>query len=654
MQGSKEEQEHRTYKEECGSRNNICKCFGAYKASLESIEARLDVYKKNESIFEEDIKILKLDIMFRDNELTELRKKFEKDEKERDNLKLTLEKFENLSKNLSKLLDNQVCDKYKTGVGYDSQVFDNQVFDSKVKDKYKIAEGYHAVPPPYIENFMPPKPNLILVDVDEYVVSESVTSVPTVAINEAKTSESKPKSRKPSFAKVEFVKPNEQVKSLKESIKHEEHNRSYLFEYEEIDGGYVAFGGDPKGGKITGKGKSVQGEEKKDAKDLRNEDNKVLSTEEPRVNQEKNANVNSTNILNTVSLIVNAASKEINIVGKKSSIELSNDPNMPNLEEIVYSDDDDEVVEQIIVDIHSAPQTRRMTKNVTNHDGCESAFLYGKIEEEVYVCQPLGFEDPEFPDRVYKIDKTLFIKKVKGDILLVQIYVDDIIFGSTRKEICNEFEKMMHKKFQMSSIRELTFFLGLQVTQKDDGIFISREKYVDEILKKFGFSTVKTASTHMETSMSLMKDDNAKDVDVHLYRLMIGSLMYLTSSRLDIMFVDAPFDLGAYTDSDYAGASLDRKSTTEGVMDPKSNVGLWIQFHEYQDAIDLSKNPMQHCRTKHIKIRHHFLSDNVQKGHILIEKVSSIDNIINILTKPLKRELFNYLRLSLGMMEHIP
>ncbi|GKA68870.1 putative ribonuclease H-like domain-containing protein, partial [Tanacetum coccineum] len=129
-----------------------------------------------------------------------------------------------------------------------------------------------------------------------------------------------------------------------------------------------------------------------------------------------------------------------------------------------------------------------------------------------------------------QIDKTLFIKRFKGDILLVQVYVDDIIFGSIRKELCTEFEKLMHKRFQMSSKRELTFFLGLQVMQKDDGIFISQDKYVDEILKKFGFSTVKIASTPMETSNPLLKDENAKDVDVNLYRSMIGSLMYLTSS----------------------------------------------------------------------------------------------------------------------------
>ncbi|GJS79766.1 putative ribonuclease H-like domain-containing protein [Tanacetum coccineum] len=264
----------------------------------------------------------------------------------------------------------------------------------------------------------------------------------------------------------------------------------------------------------------------------------------------------------------------------------------------------------------------------------KSAFLYGKIEEEVYVCQPPGFEDPDFPDRVYKvekalyglhqaprawyetlstylldngfqrgkIDKTLFIKRHKGDILLVQVYVDDIIFGSTKKELCNAFEKLMHEKFQMSSMGELTFFLGLQVQQKKDGIFISQDKYVGEILKKFRFTEVKTASTPMETQKPLLKDEDGEEVDVHMYRSMIGSLMYLTSSRPDIMFAvcacaryqvnpkvshlhdvkrifrylkgqpklglwypkDSPFDLVAYTDSDYARASLDRKSTTGG------------------------------------------------------------------------------------------
>nr|GEU75684.1 putative polyprotein [Tanacetum cinerariifolium] len=183
----------------------------------------------------------------------------------------------------------------------------------------------------------------------------------------------------------------------------------------------------------------------------------------------------------------------------------------------------------------------------------KSTFLYGTIEEEVGT-----------------IDKTLFIKKDKDDIMLVQVYVDDIIFGSTKKSLCDEFKALMHKRFQMSSMRELTFFLGLKVKQSEEGIFISQDKYVAEILKKFDFSSVKTASTPIETQKPLVKDEVAADVDVHLYRSMIRSLMYLMASRPDIMFAicaysrDSPFDLEAYSDSDYAGANLDRKSKPGG------------------------------------------------------------------------------------------
>ncbi|GJS26484.1 putative ribonuclease H-like domain-containing protein [Tanacetum coccineum] len=275
----------------------------------------------------------------------------------------------------------------------------------------------------------------------------------------------------------------------------------------------------------------------------------------------------------------------------------------------------------------------------------KSAFLYGTIKEEVYVSQPPGFVDPEFLEKVYKvekalyglhqaprawyetlstylldngfyrgqIDKTLFIKRVKGDILLVQVYVDDIIFGSTKKSLCTDFEQIMHKRFQMSSMGELIFFLGLQVKQKEDGIFISLDKYVGEILKKFGFSSIRTANTFMETNKALTKDEDGEDVDIHLYRLMIGSLMYLTSSRLDIMFSvcacsrfqvqpkvsylnavkmifrylkgrpklglwypkDSPFILEAFSDSDYAGANLDRKSTTRGCQFLGSRLISW-------------------------------------------------------------------------------
>ncbi|GJR48318.1 putative ribonuclease H-like domain-containing protein [Tanacetum coccineum] len=235
----------------------------------------------------------------------------------------------------------------------------------------------------------------------------------------------------------------------------------------------------------------------------------------------------------------------------------------------------------------------------------KSAFLYGTIEEEVYVHQTPGFVDPAHPNKVYKrgtIDKTLFIKNKKSGIMLVQVYVDNIIFGSTKKSLCTEFEDCMHKRFQMSSMGELTFFLGFQVKQQPDGIFISQDKYVANILKKFDFLSIRTASTPIKSNKPLIKDDDGEDVDVHVYRSMIGFLMYLTASRPDIMFFvcvcarfqvtpkashlnavkrifrylkhqpklglwypkDSPFELEAFSDSDYGGASLDRKSTTGG------------------------------------------------------------------------------------------
>nr|GEV22002.1 DNA-directed DNA polymerase [Tanacetum cinerariifolium] len=225
-----------------------------------------------------------------------------------------------------------------------------------------------------------------------------------------------------------------------------------------------------------------------------------------------------------------------------------------------------------------------------------------------YMFANIQFKDHDFPDKVYKVEKALYGLHqaprawYKDDILLVRVYVGDIIFGSTKRELCIEFEKMMHEKFEISSIGELTFFLGLQVKQKQDEIFISQNKYVAEILKKYGFPKVKNASTPMETHKPPLKDKDGEEVDIHMYRSMIGSLMYLTSARPDIMFAVcvcvryqvnpkvshlyavkrifryikgqpkfglwypkySPFNLVAYTDSDYAGVSLNRKSTTEG------------------------------------------------------------------------------------------
>nr|GEZ42222.1 uncharacterized mitochondrial protein AtMg00810-like [Tanacetum cinerariifolium] len=141
------------------------------------------------------------------------------------------------------------------------------------------------------------------------------------------------------------------------------------------------------------------------------------------------------------------------------------------------------------------------------------------------------------------------------EILLVQIHVDDIIFGATNKALCQSFEKLMKDKFQISSMAELTFFLGLQVKQKKDGIFISQDKYVAKILRKFGLSKGKSASTPIDAEKPLLKDLDVKRIFRYLKGKPYLGLWYPK---------DSPFDLVAYSDSDYAGASLDRKSTTEG------------------------------------------------------------------------------------------
>nr|GFA56342.1 putative ribonuclease H-like domain-containing protein [Tanacetum cinerariifolium] len=336
----------------------------------------------------------------------------------------------------------------------------------------------------------------------------------------------------------------------------------------------------------------------------------------------------SNNIINEV----NAAGTLVLAIspthGKSSCIDTSqylDDPNMPELEDITYSDD-------------KATQTRSMTWVAKDQGGAsliqmqkvwvlvdcrlekellengidfkevftpvasieairlflsyasfmgfmvyqmdvKSAFLYGTIKEEVYVCQPLRFEDPYYPNKVYKvvkalyglhqgprawyetltnyllengfqrgkIDQKLFIKRQKGDILLAQIYVDDIIFGLTNKDLCKAFEKLIKDKFQMSS------------------------------KGKFGLTDEKSASTPIDTKKPLLKDPDEKpllkdpdgeDIDVHIYRSIIVKQIfrYLKGKpHLGLWYPnDSPFDLIAYSDSDYVGASLDRKSTTGG------------------------------------------------------------------------------------------
>ncbi|GJZ63124.1 retrovirus-related pol polyprotein from transposon TNT 1-94 [Tanacetum coccineum] len=332
----------------------------------------------------------------------------------------------------------------------------------------------------------------------------------------------------------------------------------------------------------------------------------------------------------------------------------------------------------------------------------KTAFLYGPLKEEVYVNQPDGFVDPYHPDKVYRlkkelyalkqaprawydelsnflvskgfskgsIDPTLFITKHGEDILLVQIYIDDIIFGSTNPKLSKRFGKLMHNKFDMSMMGELKFFLGIQIHQSPRGIFINQAKYAQEILKKHGMTSCDSIGTPMATK-HLDADLSGTPVDQTKYHSMVGALMYLTASRPDIVHATcycaryqakpteniSPRLSGSF-DSDHTGCLDSRKNTSSGIQFlggdklvscsskkkdctsmPSTEIEyvslsaccaqvLWMrtQLTDYglhfdkipmycdsKATIAISCNPVQHSHTKHIDLRYHFIKEQVEK-----------------------------------------
>ncbi|KAJ0819688.1 putative RNA-directed DNA polymerase [Helianthus annuus] len=373
----------------------------------------------------------------------------------------------------------------------------------------------------------------------------------------------------------------------------------------------------------------------------------------------------------------------------------------------------------------------------------KSAFLHGVVEEEIYVEQPPGFEDPVHPDRVWLLNKalyglhqaprawyatlstyllengfrrglidcTLFIKEQDGDLLLVQ--------------------RIMQDKFEMSAMGEMNFFLGLQVQQTESGIFIHQTKYVGDILSRFQMSDATPIGTPLPTNHGITPDLKGEPVSPSYYRAMIGSLMYLTASRPDIMYPtcllaryqvnpkashlaavkrifrylkaypdtglwyprDNNFDLVAFSDSDFGGCKIDGKSTTAGCQFLGNRLVtwqckkqtcvatstceaeyiaassccsqvLWIQqqlrdygfeflttpiYVDNSAALDITKNPVQHSKTKHIEIKYHFIRDCFEKRLIDVVKVHTDDQRADLFTKAFDKSRFDFLLLVNGI-----
>ncbi|KAL0414349.1 UNVERIFIED_CONTAM: Retrovirus-related Pol polyprotein from transposon RE1 [Sesamum radiatum] len=394
----------------------------------------------------------------------------------------------------------------------------------------------------------------------------------------------------------------------------------------------------------------------------------------------------------------------------------------------------------------------------------KSAFLNGYIDEEIYVEQPQGFVAKGCEEKVLRLKKalyglkqaprawysridnyfmnqgfrrslsepTLYVKRQGNDTLIVSLYVDDLIYTGNNEKMIHDFKEDMMKTFEMSDLGLMHFFLGIEINQEKEGIFICQKKYTETLLKKFKMESCKTVTTPLVTGEKYKKEDGSEKVDGSIYRSLIGSLLYLTATRPDIMFATSLLsrfmqspsqvhygaakrilrylqgtkDFGiwykstndaklvGYTDSDWAGSADDMKSTSgytfslgSGIFSwaskkqatvaqssaeaeyiaaaAASNQATWLRriledmgekqeepttiYCDNKSAIAITKNPVQHNRTKHIDIKYHALREATTRGEIELKYCSTEEQLADMFTKALPRDKFEELRMKIGV-----
>ncbi|RVW45415.1 Retrovirus-related Pol polyprotein from transposon TNT 1-94 [Vitis vinifera] len=347
----------------------------------------------------------------------------------------------------------------------------------------------------------------------------------------------------------------------------------------------------------------------------------------------------------------------------------------------------------------------------------KSAFLHGELSEEVFVEQPPGYEQKGNEQKVYRLKKalyglkqaprawysriesyfmkegfkkchyehTLFIKTGKGGkILIVCLYVDDLIFTGNDEIMFAEFKKSMMLEFDMIDLGKMRYFLGIEVMQRSDGIFINQKKYTQEVLERFSMDKCNPVHNPMVPGFKLTKNGDGVKVDSTFYKKIVGILMYLTATRPDVMFVvslinrfmDCPTELHLQSAKRILRSSvlvLKKQpvvslSTTEAEFIAATSCAcqaIWLRrileglnhaqhdsttvYCDNNSTIKLSKNLVMHGHCKHIDVRFHFLRELTKDGTIEMVHCHTQEQVADIMTKPLKLDAFLKLRDLLGV-----